>query len=89
MDNTPPHFARGIFRIVGNLRPGFLAVEYVSHADPPPPSTDPSIRVIDLRDDLWIDEVPLDMVPLRARTPNSRLIVTVRDRRTVVNVSNA
>ena len=84
-----PHFAKGIFRVVGNLRPGFLKVEGLGHADPLPEPADPSIRVYDMRDDLWIDEVPLDMVPMPKRLPNSLLLVTVRDRTIVVDVSAA
>jgi hypothetical protein len=82
-----PHFAEGVFRVIGHLRPGFLKVECVRHADHLPPPTDPTVRVYDMRDDLWIDEVPLDMVPIAKRLPNSLLLVTVRDAKIVTNVS--
>ena len=83
------HFAKGIFRVVGNLRPGFLKVEHVRHLEPLPQSADPSVPVYDMRDDLWIDEVPLDMVPMPNRLPNSLLLVTVKDATIVTAVAAA
>lgn len=79
-----PQFAKGIFRVVGKLPPGFLKVECLRHAEPLSDA-----NAYDMRDDLWIDEVPLDMVPMAKRLPNSLHLVTVRDRTVVTNVSVA
>ena len=72
------HIAEGIFRVVGNLTPGFLKVEYVRHCEPTPEG------FISIRDDLWIDQVPLGLVAFSDRMPNTLLRVTVQDRCEVV-----
>jgi len=46
----------------------------------------PGGRVITIRDDLWIDRVPVAMVAIKDRIPNTLLRVTVRDRTEVINV---
>ncbi len=84
------HIARGIFRVVGQLIEGTLTVEYVRHCDlpvePPPP---PGIKIIRILDDLWIDNVPLELVDINDRLPNTLLRVTVRNQTEVIKVERA
>jgi hypothetical protein len=81
------HVAQGVFRVVGHLVEGWLTVEYVRHCDElsavtPPPGG----RVISIRDDLWIDRVPVALVAIEDRIPNTLLRVTVRERTEVIHV---
>ena len=81
------HFAQGVFRVVGQLAEGWLTVEYVRHCDESPAVTPPpGGRVISIRDDLWIDRVPVEMVAIEDRMPNTLLRVTVRERTEVIHV---
>jgi hypothetical protein len=81
------HVAQGVFRVVGHLIEGWLTVEYVRHCDELPVVTPPpGDRVIYIRDDLWIDRVPIEMVAIEDRTPNTLLRVTVRERTEVIHV---
>jgi hypothetical protein len=84
------HTARGIFRVVGQLVEGTLSVEYVRHCDLPPESAPPSGgKTVRILDDLWIDKVPLELVDINDRLPNTLLRVTVRDRMQVLKVERA
>jgi hypothetical protein len=84
------HTARGIFRVVGLLVEGTLSVEYVRHCDLPRESAPPlGGKTVRLLDDLWIDKVPLELVDINDRLPNTLLMVTVRDRTEVVKVEKA
>jgi hypothetical protein len=81
------HVAQGVFRVVGHLVEGWLTVEYVRYCDASPAVTPPpGGRVISIRDDLWIDRVPVAMVSIEDRIPNTLLRVTVRDRTEVIHV---
>lgn len=81
------HVAKGVFRVVGHLTEGWLTVEYVRHSDELPEVTPPpGVRVIQIRDDLWIDRVPISLVAIEDRMPNTLLRVTVRDRTEVIHV---
>jgi hypothetical protein len=81
------HVAQGVFRVLGHLAEGWLTVEYVRHCEELPAMTPPpGGRVITIRDDLWIDRVPVAMVAIKDRIPNTLLRVTVRDRTEVINV---
>jgi hypothetical protein len=64
------------------LRPGFLQIEGVVDGPVPP-------RTIVIKDDVWIDEVPVEMVPFDLRTPNSEFIVIARERTKLVGVERA
>jgi hypothetical protein len=84
------HTARGIFRVVGQLSEGTLTVEYVEHCDLPPlPAPLPGGKIFRILDDLWIDNVPLELVDFNDRLPNTLLRITVRDRTEVVKVERA
>ena len=73
--------------MVGHLTDGWLTVEYVRHCDELPKVTPPpGGRVISIRDDLWIDRVPVDLVAIEDRMPNTLLRVTVRERTEVIHV---
>jgi hypothetical protein len=81
------HVAQGVFRVVGHLTEGWLTVEYVLHCDELPTVTPPpGGRVISIRDNLWIDRVPVEMVAIEDRLPNTLLRVTVRERSEVICV---
>ena len=84
------HVARGIFRVVGQLIEGTLTVEYVEHCDLLPlPAPPPGGKVIRILDDLWIDKVPLELVDMNDRLPNTLLRVTVRNQTEVLKVERA
>lgn len=84
------HIARGIFRVVGQLTEGTLTVEYVEYCDlPPEPTPPPGGKVIRILDDLWINKVPLELVDMNDRLPNTLLRVTVRERTEVIKVERA
>jgi hypothetical protein len=81
------HVAQGLFRVVGHLAEDWLTVEYVRHCDELPAATPPpGGRVISIRDDLWIDRVPVALVAIEDRIPNTLLRVTVRERTEVIHV---
>ena len=81
------HVAQGVFRVVGHLAEGWLTVEYVRHCDESLAVTPPEGgRVISIRDDLWIDRIPVALVAIEDRIPNTLLRVTVRDRIEVIRV---
>jgi hypothetical protein len=82
-----PHVAQGIFRVVGQLMEGWLTVDYVRHCVELPVATlSPDTRVISIRDDLWIDQVPIGMVGIEDRMPNTLLKVTVIAKTEVIHV---
>jgi hypothetical protein len=82
-----PHLAQGVFRVVGHLIEGWLSVEYVRHCDELPESTPArGQRIISIRDDLWIDAVPVALVDIDDRLPNTLLRVTVKEQTEVVHV---
>ena len=82
-----PHVAQGVFRVVGHLTEGWLSVEYVKHCDELPKSTPPrGGRIISIRDDLCVDMIPVALVDLDDRLPNTLLKVTVKDRTEVLHV---
>lgn len=84
------HTARGIFRVVGHLYPGVLTVQYVRHCDlAPKPTPPPGGKVVRILDDLWVDKVPVELVDVSDRLPNTLLLVTVRDQTEVVKVERA
>ena len=81
------HIAQGVFRVVGHLTENWLNVEYVRHRIELPTITPPPEgRLISIKDDLWIDRVPIEMVAIEDRMPNTLLRVTVRDRTEVIHV---
>ena len=81
------HVAQGVFRVVGHHIEGWLAVEYMRHCDEQPELAESRPdKVVSIRDDLWIDSVPIGMVAIEDRLPNTLLRVTVRDRTEVVHV---
>jgi hypothetical protein len=67
------------FRVFGCLRPGFLKVEVQA-----PPSEPGTIVLFDI----WIDELPHELVPEDCRMPNSEFWGLVSDRTTVVQTSS-
>ena len=69
--------AKGVFRVVGNLVPGYLTVQYVRHCDDSPRFAVPARAIFD---ESWIgiDRIPLEMVTLPDRFPNTLLRVTVQ-----------
>ena len=70
--------------------PFFAPIEYVRHCDLPlEPAPSPGGKTIRILDDLWIDKVPLELVEMNDRLPNTLLRVTVRDRTEVVKVERA
>jgi hypothetical protein len=79
--------AQGIFRVVGHLVEGWLDVEYVKHCDECPEVTPPpGGKVITIRDDLWVGQIPIELVDIDDRLPNTLLKVTVRNRTDVIHV---
>jgi hypothetical protein len=84
------HIARGIFQVVGQLVEGTLTVEYVEHCDLPLERTPPpGCKVIHILDNLWIDKIPIDLVDMNDRLPNTLLRVTVRNQTEVLKVERA
>ena len=84
------HIAQGVFRVLGPLVEGTLTVEYVRHCgDPPEPIPPAGGKIIGIRDDLWIDSIPVGLVDMNDRLPNTLLKVTVRNQREVVRVERA
>jgi hypothetical protein len=82
--------AQGIYRVVGHLVEGWLTVELVgSCVEYPEVTPPPGGRVVSIRDDLWIDRVPVSLVQIDDRLPNTLLRVTVRDRTEVIYVERA
>ena len=73
------HTAQSIYRVVGQLTPGFLKVELVRDGEPS------SEGFVSIRDS-WLDQVPLELVALSDRLPNTLLRVTVQNRYEVVHV---
>jgi len=86
------HIAKGIFRVFGCVSPGYLKLTYVRHVDEDEkciyPQPKEIVRVITIRDDLWVDEVPIDLVPPESRMPNSLVELTVRNAREIIAVSS-
>jgi len=81
------NIANGVYRVVGHLIDGWLTVEFVRRCDESPEVTPPpGGKVIALWDDLWIDRVPITMVAIEDRIPNTLLRVTVRERTEVIHV---
>ncbi|MDB6055815.1 MAG: hypothetical protein JWN25_3338, partial [Verrucomicrobiales bacterium] len=65
------HVAQGIFRVVGHLVEDSLTVEYVRHCDELSAATPPpGGKSVSIRDDLWIDRVPVAMVAIQDRMPS-------------------
>jgi hypothetical protein len=67
------------FRVLGSLRPGFLKVEALA-----PPSKPRTFTILDV----WIDELPYELVPPACRMPNSEFWALVSDRETVIATSS-
>ncbi len=73
------YVAKGVFRVVGQLHSGALSVEYVRHCDDSPRFTFPvGTKVI--FDEPWVglDRIPIDLVAMPDRFPNTLLRVIVR-----------
>jgi hypothetical protein len=68
-------------RVIGCLRPGFLKVEHVLPTKPP--------DVVVIKDDTWIDEVPLRLVPEDLRIANSEFVAVVENRFEVIRIERA
>jgi hypothetical protein len=86
----PPELAQGIYRVVGHLVEGWLTVELVrSLTEWPEVKPPPGGTVISIHDDLWIDRVPVSLVEIGDRFPNTLLKVTVRNRTEVIHVERA
>ncbi len=87
------HVAKGIFRVIGCVSPGYLKLKYVRHVDDadlrPRAKLKEGVRVISIRDDLWVDEVPIELVPPESRMPNSLIELTVRNRTEIIAVAAA
>jgi hypothetical protein len=73
------YLAKGVFRVVGQLHPGFLSVEYVRHCDDSPRPTFPKDAKV-IFDEPWVglDRIPIDQVAVPDRFPNTLLRVTVK-----------
>ena len=85
-----PEYAQGIYRVVGHLVEGWLTVELVRSLTEWPKVDAPlGCRVIEIHDDLWIDKVPVSLVEIGSRFPNTLLKVTVRNRTEVMHVERA
>jgi hypothetical protein len=69
---------RAHVRVIGLLRPGYLKIEHVPQSRPP--------NVVVVKDDAWIDEVPVVLVPEDLRLANSEFIALVENRISVVGV---
>jgi hypothetical protein len=83
--------AKGIFRVFGCVTPGYLKVEYVRHSENPKveKSAFPAgSRIIHIRDDLWVSEVPIELVPPESRMPNSLIELTVRGATQIITVTS-
>jgi hypothetical protein len=84
------HIAEGIFRVVGHLVEGWLEVQYIRHCDELPTAIPPPRgRVIDIRDDLWVTQIPISLVEVHDRLPNTLLKVAVRNRTEAIHVERA
>lgn len=80
------HVTQGVFQVVGHLVEGWLTVEYVRHCEILAATQPLGDRVVYIRDDLWIDRVPVSLVAIEDRMPNTLLRITVRDRTEVIFV---
>jgi hypothetical protein len=84
------HIGKAVFRVVGCLSPGYLKLAYVRDPDGLlVTKKEDGSMIIHIKDDVWIDEVPLELVPQQSRIPNSLITVSVRNRTQVVSVEPA
>ena len=80
-------YGTGIFRVIGCLRPGFLEVKYVGDGKGPVATRrDDGGVIIRNVDEVWISEVPMDLVPRDSRFPNCLIEVSVRNRSEILDV---
>lgn len=86
----PVEYGKGIFRVVGCLTPGFLKLEYVGDGKGPRVTKREdggiTIRCVD---EVWVHEVPVEIVPLESRMPNCLVEVSVRNRTEILSVIRA
>lgn len=83
----PVEYGKGIFRVVGCLKAGFLELEYVGDGKGPlTTKREDGGITIRCADDVWIHEVPVEVVPFESRMPNCLVEVSVRNRTEILSV---